>query len=78
MPFVIVLGWMLSADKTALKGSKLHAQAAHVYPKVQALLSVMHLRWPDRATVDSGNSFPKQEVRPGGSTAQPMRVCRGN
>ena len=39
MPFVIVLGWMLSADKTALKGSKLHAQAALVYPKVQALLS---------------------------------------
>ncbi|KAI4530791.1 hypothetical protein MG293_018649 [Ovis ammon polii] len=29
----------LSADKTARKGSKLHAQAAHVYPKVQALLS---------------------------------------
>ena len=33
---------------------------------------------PDRATVDSGNSFPTQEVRPGGSTAKPMRVCRGN
>ena len=41
--FVIILGWMqsssLRADKTAFKGSKFHVQAAHVYPKVQALLS---------------------------------------
>lgn len=58
------------------KSSQFHFQVAHVRQKAQPLLSLQLRVYdePDRKTVGCGNSFPKQEVRPGGNTTKLMHV----